>query len=233
MRRPRRLLALLVPALLAGSPGCRPPVKPCPIPEDLRTVAVLPFVSRAPIGREAVEEFSDIFASEWVKTAGVRVVRPAAIAPSIGPGRQTLSLEEAVRLARGVKADAFVTAAVTDYDPYEPPRIGLSVQFLRTSAQSLSGPEVDRLVQSASWRCGPLPLGREAAGHWIAAFERVYDAHDRRVRSELCAYAGGHEAGDTPFGREREFLAVQPRYMQFVSNQIIREILRSSRDDEP
>ena len=62
----------------------------------------------------------------------------------------------------------------------------------------------------------------DRAGHWIAAFEEIYDSHDGRTRSELIAYARKQVEGDSAFAHEREFLAVQSRYLQFVSSRVVR-----------
>jgi hypothetical protein len=222
----------MVLGLVLGPAGCLAPESPAPDP-SLRVVAILPFVLEGNVRDVDVDGFSDLFSSEWVKVAGVRAVRPRAPFSKAGEVAKVFTLEEALRLARDAKADAFVTAAVTDYDPYDPPRIGISIQYFRVNARPVPDSEVDRLVQSASWRCGPLTLGRDKAGHWITAFERIYDAHDRDVREKLAHYAREKAGGEPAGGRERDILAVQPRYMQFVSNQVIHEILRVSRHDEP
>ncbi len=228
MRRSPLLPALIGLWAFAGPSACKAAGKEAVESRDAvhgpRTVAVLPFAKEEGVHGADVDGFADIFASEWIKVAGTRVVRPRDMARG---------LEDALRLARGVKADAFVTVSVTGYDPYEPPRIGLSIQYFRVDARPMGDPEIDRLVQSASWRRGPLPMGRDHAGHWITSFDRVFDAHDGAVRERLAAYARAQEGRDTGFDREREFLAVQSRYMQFVSNQVILEILRAGRDNEP
>ncbi len=79
----------------------------------------------------------------------------------------------------------------------------------------MSADDVDRLLQSASWQRGPFPLSRRGAGHALAAFEEVYDARDRNTRKRLTSYA------ERTSLRESDFLAIQPRYLEFVSNQII------------
>ncbi len=187
----------------------------------MEIVAVLPFEARAPISAEAAEEFAEIFASEIVRITGARAVRPGSVPKTAG-------IDEAAGLARRHSASAFVAAAITDYDPYDPPRIGISVQFCRTDARPLPEADIDRIVRSASWRCGPLPLERRKAGHLITAFERIYDARDAGVLEALDSYArsqGG--CGCSPFDGLREFTAVQRRYMQFVSSMAIREMLRA------
>jgi hypothetical protein len=186
---------------------------------DIRVVAVLPVLNQSLEPHLDGREFGNIIASELAKFEGVRVVRPQVLLP---PGSAPASLEDLLSAARLHKADAVFIAAATDYDPYDPPRIALSVQFLRASGRALSAAEIDRLVQSASWRRGPIPLGREGAGHFLAAFEDVYDAHEERIRSEIVQYAQAQDPSDTPYAGEREFLAVQPRFKQFVANQAIR-----------
>jgi hypothetical protein len=201
--------------------------------KDIRVVAVLPFVNGS--GQPVVDtvEFANICASELVKFDGFRAVRPRFLATALQPGEHLQSVDDALRLARRVKADAVLAAVVTDYDPYEPPRVALSVQFLGAAARSMSDAEIDRIIRSASWRRGPLEVTRDKAGHCLAAFEAVYDAHEERIRRELVWYAEAQDDSDTPFEREREFLAVQSRYMQFVSNQLIHRLLGMVAPDAP
>ncbi len=228
--------ALLLSALLAQGCGLESvtykayPGNPYP---DIRHVVVLPFMNRTLDPQANFVEFSNIFASELLKFEGFRVVRPLQAAEAAAPGEKIQSLEDVLRFARRFKADAIVVADVTDYDPYDPPRIGISVQFLRTSARGLAAAEIDRIVQSSSWRRGPVGLSRDKAGHFIAAFEHVYDAHEERIRREIVAYAQAQDESDSPFPAEREFLAVQARYQQFVSNQVINHIFEVSAPHAP
>lgn len=196
---------------------------------DVETVAVFPFIvqDRDFVGLDGIE-FANIFASELLKFGGFSVVRPRLLLADIQNSRDPVNLtriDDLLRFARRHKADAVILAEITDFDPYEPPKIGLSLQLLRVEARSLSDAEVDRMVQSSSWRRGPLPMTREGAPHWIGAFERVYDAHQESVREEIIAYSQAQDDRDTPYEREREFLAVQSRFQQFVSNQVINEII--------
>ena len=194
---------------------------PNPYP-DLHVVAILPFINQTREPRLDVVEMANLMANEITKFEGFRVVRPMQIV-SAGGGIPA-SAEEAIRWGRAAKADAVLVAAVTDYDPFEPPRIALSIQFLRVQGRSVSSADIDKIVQSASWRRGPLALGRDKAPNWIDAFETVYDAHEERIRRELVAYADAQVDSDTPFTPEREFLAVQSRYLQFVSNQVLNRL---------
>jgi hypothetical protein len=199
---------------------------------DLRVVAILPFINQTREQRLDTIEMANLMASELTKFEGFRVVRPlqflavtGGTTPAGAPsGGVPSSAEEAIRWGRGAKADAVLIAAVTDYDPFEPPKIGISIQFLRVQGRSISAADIDRIVQSASWHRGPLPMNREKAPNWIDAFEVVYDAHEERIRKELIAYSQAQMDTDSAFSREREFTAVQPRFLQFVSNQVLNQL---------
>lgn len=183
--------------------------------QEIRLVAILPFFNETGNASFDGDAFGAILASEFVKAAGVRVIRPSQIRAALDPGEQVRTIDDAVRVARRLGADTVFACAITDYDPYDPPRVAVHTQLLRAESRTLSTDDVDRLLQSASWHRGPLELSRPRAGHALAAFEEVYDARDRSTRRLLAAYAERRVA------RDSEFLAIQPRYLEFVSNQII------------
>jgi hypothetical protein len=193
---------------------------------DVQTVAVLPVLNQTGQPTFDGEEYGNILASELLKWSGFRVTRPAVLRGLNEPLPR--SVEDAVKLGRRLRVDAVLVAMITDHDPYEPPKAAVSVQFLRTGARTVSSADIDRMTQSASWRKGPFAMSPERAGHWIAAFEGVWDAHSAGVRRELVAYARAQEGSDTAFVGEREFLAVAPRYFQFVSNQLLRRLFEAA-----
>jgi len=195
----------------------------CDLPEsrderplaDMGLVAVLPFQNRTGVPFDG-DEFANILASELLKSGVSRVVRPAQLQQ---PGEMPRSVTDAIRLARRARADYVLACAITDYDPYDPPRVAVSVQILRVQGSTLTGQDLDRLLQSASWKNGALS-SRDGA-HAAGAFEVVLDAHDPATRRALRAYA---ERRESAFAGEREFLAVQSRYLQFVSNQVVQRL---------
>src|SRR5258708_13280791 len=85
-----------------------------------------------------------------------------------------------------------------------------------TGPRTLSTKDRNALPQSASWRKGPLTMTRDGAGHALKAFEEVYDARDAATRQLVAAY------GQKTSTRESDFYAVQSRWMQFVSSQMLR-----------
>jgi hypothetical protein len=211
--------AILTVLLLAGCEAFPEETDPQGIPA-LGTVAVLPIVNRTGVAFDG-DEFANILASELVKAGGGRVIRPAQIRAAAEPGESMSTATDAVRAGRRVRATVVLACAITDYDPYDPPKVAIATQVLRVNAGPLSGQDLDRLLQSASWRRGPLSLSRDGAPHAVAAFEDVYDAHDPGTRRAIQLYARGR---DSAFVGDREFLAVQSRYLQFVSAQVIQRL---------
>jgi integrase len=206
-------LLLVVLGLSAGCRAASP--EGAPAPGDRRLVAILPFFDETGHSSFDGDEFGSILASEFVKASGVRALRPSQIRAAMEPGAKIATMDDAVRIARRLGADTVLACSITDYDPYDPPRISVHTQLLRTEPRTLSTQELDVLLQSASWHKGPLALTRDGARHALAAFEEVYDARDSWTRRLVIAYAQKTAI------RESELLAVQPRYLQFVSTQII------------
>lgn len=206
-------MSRLTPLAVLLIAGCQTAPRDAAVPMhgDRRVVAVLPFFDETGRSSFDADEFGNLLASEVVKNSGARVIRPA----HLRTGDAIESIADAVRVARKLGADTVLACAVTDYDPYDPPRVGVHVQVLRTEPRTLSTKDLDVLLQSASWKKGPLTMTREGAGHALAAFEAVYDSRDPATRRVVADYAQRTGA------RETEIAAVQSRWMQFVSHQIL------------
>ena len=126
MQRP--LLAILVCLVMPGcvivKVGVTNPV------EGLSTVAIAPFFNlsqeRAVDGRR----FALAYYTELQKVPGFQVV-PVGVTEQqiVDNGLEMDKPEDVVELARILNVDAVVVGAVTDYDPYYPPRIGLHVEW--------------------------------------------------------------------------------------------------------
>lgn len=210
-----RTAALLALALAAG---CRAPqperdAESGGAPPGL--VAVLPAIDESGHSSFDGDEFGRILASEVVKATGLRALRPAQLRAALGPGETIATVSDAVRVARKLGAETILACAITEFDPYDPPRVGVHAQLLSARPRSMSAGELDVLLQSASWHKGPLPMTREGARHALAAFEEVFDARDpatRRLASTYAQRASVHES---------ELYAIQPLYLQFVSNRIV------------
>ena len=204
MTRAAALLLLLAGCTIGESD--EPPANP------IRVIAVLPVADQTGGSTFDADEFANILASELARVWGVRVVRPAQIRTATESS--ILTFDDAIHIGRKVRADAVLACAITEYDPYDPPKVAIAVQVLRVEASPLSGRDLDRMLQSGSWRRGPLSMSTDRAGHAVTAFEEVYDSRDQATRQALRSYLRGR------LENEREILAVQSRYLQFVSTQM-------------
>lgn len=195
------------------------PVAP---PPGAGIVAILPFIDESH-GADA-EEFGAIFSSEMAKAAGWRILRPVRVRAALEVGESASRLADALRAARRLNADLVIAVAVTECDPYDPPRLGAAVQILRTQAADLTDADVDRITQSANWRA-PFPVTRDRAGHAVAAFERIWDARTRSTLAEIADFAADHDTSDAPSEGVRHFTAAHGDFMRFASRSLATEVL--------
>ena len=160
----RVALVLVLAAVSCEFPSTKYRTYPKNPYERLQKVVVLPVINLTRNKKLDVGEISDILASEMIKFHGFEVIRPMVVMASLEQGESIQTVDDAVKLGRRLQADAILAVAVTDHDPYDPPRTALEVQLLRTKAQRMSATEIDRMIQSASWRVGPYEMSVGRAG---------------------------------------------------------------------
>lgn len=194
---------------------------------DLSSILVLPFLNQSTTPFDG-DELGNICASELAKFSGFRVFRPHHARMHVKPGEPVATLEDVLRIAKALKADAVLAVAVTDYDPYNPPKVALTVQLIRVSARSVSGEDIDLYTRLPSWHALPFPLTSQQAGHHGGVFDVVVDAHARMVQDEIDRYLDSQNRDELGFKDLREFLMVQSRFMQFVSSQILLRLFEAA-----
>jgi hypothetical protein len=107
-----------------------------PIP-GLTTVAVAPFLNlsaeRAVDGRR----FALTYASELQKVPGFEVVPVGVAEVAMIDAKIDLNdVDDVLKLAKILRVDAVVVGAVTEYSPYYPPRVGMTVNWYSPKAWS-------------------------------------------------------------------------------------------------
>src|SRR5439155_11357094 len=138
---PYKRLALVAAALLcAFSSGCLAlpdrilePQFHNPFPQIYR-VAVLPFFNQSAeptVDSDAVAMayYNELQAIPGFEVMPVGVARQMLAASIAATGREPRSGVEFQRLARQMGVDAVLVGSVTEYSPYYPPRMGLSVDW--------------------------------------------------------------------------------------------------------
>jgi hypothetical protein len=144
---------------------------------------------------------TDILASEFQSFPGVVVIpvnRTLAALTLLGKSAVETP-EDALELARALNADATVVAAITEYDPYDPPIVGIVMQWYIPARQEPS-PEFDPV--SASRQAGEVaPAAATEPEATVPAwqFQRVYNGADPAVRADIRSFAAGRTGPRSPY----------------------------------
>jgi len=134
------------------------------------------------------------------------------------------SNEQAALVCDLLGCDGLVVPTVTAYDPYDPPKLGASIQLLSRPMTFARPANVD-----------PRDLARQAAPKVVDATPTtvhmdivqavgMFDASNGSVREALNGYAAGRHDPVGPMG-SREYLANMDRYCGFVYHELIGEVL--------
>jgi len=205
----RKLFLIVVVLTLAGCqiPGftaknpARPeyqskPVSPL-IQHGITKVAVLAL--NATNVEVDVRETSQIFATELQQFPGLRVF-PAAVTTAALVQTKLQMPEEAHRFARQLGVDALIVVFITDYQPYENPRVGVMLRLYPAAGTS----------------------DEQTVARSTLAIERVYDSDVKTVADQVRAFAVDRDAGKSVMG-DREYLRVMSKYMHFVADRSFRD----------
>ncbi|MEO1994719.1 MAG: hypothetical protein ABGZ17_05530 [Planctomycetaceae bacterium] len=105
----------------------------------LSTVAVAPFINLSAERTVDGREMAMAYFSELQKVPGFQVV-PVGVTEQViyDHGLQFEDPQDAVRLAELLNVDAVVLGAITDFNPYFPPRIGMKVAWYSPRGWSFS-----------------------------------------------------------------------------------------------
>lgn len=187
-----------------------------------RTIAVAPAVNLSGVAAPDPLLQADIVYQQMQQVRGVTVIpvnRVVQVCAGMGI-RNIDSYEHAAAVCEALGADALIVSTITTFDPYDPPKMGASLQLFvtkyrdregRLDVRSLSRQATERPVQS-------LPKNAD----FIQA-ARLFDAAAGTTRDRISAYASGRNDPSGPLG-EREFYLNMDRYAAFVWHELIDEV---------
>jgi hypothetical protein len=135
------------------------------------------------------------------------------------------SPEQASLVCQQLGCDALVVPTITIYDPYDPPKLGASLQLFRKGQVSAPA-NVD--VHELSRQAAPSPT-EALPGPQEAGFKQsvgMFDATNGSTRQALLTYANGRNDPSSPLG-PREYLMNMDRYSGFVYHELIAKLLMS------
>ena len=157
----------------------------------------------------------------WVAEVPRRVI--VAVAPAMNLSGTTAF--DPVQLAdlmasELTQIEAMLVFAVTEYDPYEPPVVGLTLQLYEPLP---TGPDS---LEKAGSKGEPPAAGSTGPADVrpVAQLQRVYDAAVRSVRDRLRRFAGGRDDADGPWGW-RKYLVSQRHFLRFCCHEAANELI--------
>ena len=207
--------------------GCAPKsVEPLTIPNHTlgaMVIAVAPALNFSGGSDFDPSSVADLMASELSYLEGANVIPISRVLAVLArQGRQEIgSPSHALEVADTLGADAILVFAVTEYDPYNPPVVGIAAQLYGfRRPDSLGG--IDPVLVSRQAR--PFALSpRVPATVPVAQAERVFDASHESVAGEVRAYARHRTEDLGPMGWKR-YLASQRHYLRYCCHAIIGEL---------
>jgi len=174
---------------------------------------------------------TDLIASEFLEFDNIAVV-PINLTLAELERRGKLVVEtpeEALDLARRLGADAAVVVAVTEYDPYWPPVIGLVMQWYAARPMRRAG-EFDPVAASRNGSDVPYALSGERVAQPVRQVQRVFNSAREDVRKEVRDYAKQREGAESPYGWQR-YLHSQELYVRYCGWALIRTMLLLDAND--
>ena len=152
-----------------------------------------------------LRETGQIFSSELQQFEGLAVF-PAAVTQAAATSSGLKFPEQSHLFARSIGVDALIVGFITDFQPYEHPRVGIMLRVYPSAP-------VEK----------PAPVASAAL-----TLERVYDADTTVVAAQVRSFAANREGRNSPMG-DRQYLMVTSKYMHFVADRSIRDLFAEAR----
>lgn len=224
----RSIMCILAATLLSLS-GCSsdtPPYgteTPLFLPGHARqTWAVAPVINLS--GQKPADPIlqADVLYEQLQQVAGLTVIPVNRVVEVYSSLRieQVQSEEQAALVCDLLGCDALIVATVTIYDPYDPPKMGASLQLFRKGAYHRP-PNVD--PRELARRATPAPGAPVLAHARFVQTVGMFDAANGSTRDEALKYAQGRHDPERPYG-PREYVIEMDRYCGFVYYSLIDEM---------
>ena len=170
-------------------------------------------------------KMTDLIASEFLSFEGVAIVPVnLTLAELERRGKRAVETpEDAIALAKALRADATVVIAVTEYNPYYPPVIGLIMQWYevrpsdghQNSEPHVSKNSTDDVSELSDYQCSGLRR----------QIQRVFNAADEKTLAQVHAYAEQRGGQLSPYSWKK-YVESQELYVRYCGWELIRTMLR-------
>jgi hypothetical protein len=188
------------------------------------TIAVAPALNLSGSTDFDPNRFADLMASELGYAEGIAVIPVSRVLSVLAlDGREAVeSQAHALELARLLGADAILVFAVTEYDPYAPPSIGLSAQLLGARSRK-GGREVDPVALSRQATLAASGSQAPSRG-LLGQVQGVFHASHESVVSDIRKFAGQRSADAGPYGW-RKYIVSQQHFIRYCCHATVRMLL--------
>jgi len=190
----------------------------------LFTIAVAPGLNHSGSTDFDPLRFADLMAVELNDVDGIAVIPVNRVLAALAAqGRVSVeSPSHALEVCNVLGADAVLLFAVSEYDPYDPPRIGISAQLYGARP----GPSIGTMGTAAIPDEAGLPASasHEAPGGLLVQTQRVFDASHESVVRDLREFARRRSADNSAYGW-RQYVVSQQHFISFCCHATIRRLL--------
>lgn len=230
MTNRRLLLPMLAAAALMSGCARRGPVINGPLLSpyaEPATWAVAPLANESGVSIADGLTAADIIAQEVQKIHGIDALPVQRVldgmrAMNIG---SIDSPATARSLARLIGADGIIVGSITAFDPYRPPRLGLTLQLYTARSMALADDLIDNISRAPS---DTALSGFEPHDAPASSASAILDAADNGVRLDVEQFARGRTQTNSALNWER-YLVVMDLYTQYAADRLLRDLLREER----
>ncbi len=133
--------------------------------------------------------------------------------------------QQALKLASALGADAIVVAAITEYNPFYPPIVGIAAQIYGLE-QEAAGPTMKIDPVAMERQATPLKVSVDIAPQFWPKnqVQRIYNSRDKAMAHLVEEFAEDRGTAGSPYKWE-VYLRSQEYYLRFVSFKLIEELL--------
>jgi hypothetical protein len=194
---------------------------------DVRTIAIAPAINLSGTRDFDLFVVSDTLFGELSQVNGLNILplnKTLAAMERLGI-RSIDDPKTAQKLADAVGADLLVIPAVTAYDPYNPPVIGLILQLYTSTAGGAPVVKTDVAHSNA-----PSIITLDGAGGGaqlqqpVSMVNAVFNAANQSVRREMHNYAVGRTEYGTALEEQRYLMDIDA-YMRFCCHAMARRLM--------
>ena len=192
------------------------------------TIAVAPALNLSGSADFDPNRFADLMASELSYADGISVIPVSRVLGILAAGGydRVESEAHAGDLVESLGADAILVFAVTEYDPYDPPSIGITAEIY--GSRPWIGMRMAGSIDPAKLISDELGPRERPSVQIVAETQRVFDAAHDAVIAEIRAFALGRDADDSPYGWRR-YVVSQQGFIQFCCHATISALLTGER----